>query len=245
CLDLFITDRPPIQRQEMKKPSSRELLNQFQMATYKLLLISFILIFLSRHVLSDIDEEDVLFIGINSYRASQNLTTLNNNENAECLADEIADQLIRDIYPTWKLIINPNLTQLKNKPCTNDTGSATVPGTEPQFADYPNILAKCHLSVSDTRDGLIMPACVPFLESSPSLVLTNFTKSQYSLSLNDSKFTGMGIGKEDDWIVVVLTTNTPQGSFSTATKVDLMASLLLLASLTMCLFSSCPFVSFF
>ncbi|WZZ41972.1 hypothetical protein YC2023_038231 [Brassica napus] len=174
------------------------------MSTYKLLLISFILIFLSRHVLSDIDceyadEEDVLFIGINSYRASQNLTTLNNNENAECLADEIADQL-------------------KNKPCTNDTGSATVPGTEPQFADYPNILAKCHLSVSDTRDGLIMPACVPFLESSPSLVLTNFTKSQYSLSLNDSKFTGMGIGKEDDWIVVVLTTNTPQGSFSTATK---------------------------
>ena len=147
------------------------------------------------------DEEDVLFIGINSYRASQNLTTLNNNENAECLADEIADQL-------------------KNKPCTNDTGSATVPGTEPQFTDYPNILAKCHLSVSDTRDGLIMPACVPFLESSPSLVLTNFTKSQYSLSLNDSKFTGMGIGKEDDWIVVVLTTHTPQGSFSTATKVD-------------------------
>ncbi|WZY83378.1 hypothetical protein YC2023_029762 [Brassica napus] len=186
------------------------------MASYKLtvlLLLSFIFLFLSGHVLSDIgnfisltgsscsNEEDVLFKGINSYKASQNLTTLNNNENAECLADEIADQL-------------------KNNPCTNDTGSATVPGTEPQFSDYPNILAKCHLSVSDTRDGLIMPACVPFLESSPSLVLTNFTKSQYSLSLNDSKFTGMGIGKEDDWIVVVLTTNTPQGSFSTATKVD-------------------------
>ncbi|KAL0717614.1 hypothetical protein Bca4012_066936 [Brassica carinata] len=171
------------------------------MASYKLLLLSFILLFLNRHVLSDFDEEDVLFIGINSYRTSQNLTTLNNNEKAECLADEIAEQL-------------------ENKPCTNDTGSATVPGTEPQFADYPHILAKCHLSVSDTRDGVIMPACVPFLESSSSLVLTNFTKSKYSLSLNDSKFTGMGIGKEDDWIVVVLTTNTntPQGSFSTATK---------------------------
>lgn len=62
---------------------------------------------------------------------------------------------------------------------------------------------------------MIMPACVPRLES--SLVLTNFTKSQYSLSLNDSKFTGIGIGKEDDWIVVVLTTNTPEGSYSTAT----------------------------
>ncbi|KAH0933896.1 hypothetical protein HID58_011013 [Brassica napus] len=182
----------------------KRLIESVSMASYKLtvlLLLSFIFLFLSGHVLSDIDEEDVLFKGINSYKASQNLTTLNNNENAECLADEIADQL-------------------KNNPCTNDTGSATVPGTEPQFSDYPNILAKCHLSVSDTRDGLIMPACVPFLESSPSLVLTNFTKSQYSLSLNDSKFTGMGIGKEDDWIVVVLTTNTPQGSFSTATKVD-------------------------
>ncbi|KAJ4898452.1 putative GPI-anchored protein [Raphanus sativus] len=173
------------------------------MASYKLLLLSFVLLFLVHHVLSDddIDEEDVLFIGINSYRTSQNLKALNNNENAECLADEIADQL-------------------KYKPCTNDTGSAAVPGTEPQFADYPNLLAKCHLSVSDTRDGLIMPACVPFLESSLSLVLTNYTKSKYSSSLNDSKFTGMGIGKEDDWIVVVLTTNTPQGSFSAATKVD-------------------------
>lgn len=145
------------------------------------------------------DEEDILLTGINSYRTTLNLTTLSKNDNAECLADEIADQF-------------------KNKPCTNDTGSATVPGTEPQFANYPQILAKCHLNVSDTRDGMIMPACVPRLES--SLVLTNFTKSQYSLSLNDSKFTGIGIGKEDDWIVVVLTTNTPEGSYSTATDAE-------------------------
>lgn len=142
------------------------------------------------------DEEDLLFSDLNTYRTSLNLTTLNKNENAECLADEIADQF-------------------KNKPCTNDTGSFTVPGTEPNFPNFPQILAKCHLNVSDTRDGSIMPACVPRLES--SLVLTNFTKSQYSLSLNDSKFTGIGIGTEDDWIVVVLTTSTPEGSYSTAT----------------------------
>ncbi|KAF8050778.1 hypothetical protein N665_1883s0008, partial [Sinapis alba] len=144
-------------------------------------------------------EEDVLFTGINSYRTSQNLTILNKNDNAECLADEIAERF-------------------KNRPCTNVTGSATVPGTEPQFEDYPKILAKCHLNVSDTRDGSVMPACVPRLES--SLVLTNFTKSQYSMSLNESKFTGMGIGKENDWIVVVLTTNTPGGTYSTDTNDD-------------------------
>lgn len=101
--------------------------------------------------------------------------------------------------------------QFKNQPCTNTTGANTVPGTEPQFANYPNLLAKCHLNVSNTRDGVILPACVPNLV--PSLVLSNFTKSQYSDYLNDTKYTGVGIGSEDDWIVVVLSTKTPEGSF--------------------------------
>lgn len=56
-----------------------------------------------------------------------------------------------------------------------------------------------------------MPACVPGLV--PSLVLTNFTESLYSDSLNDTKYTGIGVGSKGDWIVVVLTTNTPEGSF--------------------------------
>ncbi|XP_010486087.1 PREDICTED: uncharacterized GPI-anchored protein At3g06035-like [Camelina sativa] len=168
------------------------------MAIHKLPLLLFlsIILFLNRPVLGDTDEEDILLTGINSYRTTQNLTVFSKNENAECLADEIADQF-------------------KNKPCTNDTGSFTVPGTEPQFANYPKMLSKCHLNVTDTRDGMVMPACVPRLES--SLVLTNFTKTQYSLGLNDSKYTGIGIGKEDNWIVVVLTTNTPEGSYSTDT----------------------------
>lgn len=58
-----------------------------------------------------------------------------------------------------------------------------------------------------------MPACVPNLV--PSLVLANFTESQYSDFLNDTKFTGAGIGSEDNW-VVVLCTNTPGGSFAAA-----------------------------
>lgn len=121
------------------------------------------------------------------------MKALTKNKNADCLADEIADQF-------------------KNQPCTNTTGATTVPGTEPQFPNYPNLLAKCHLAISNTRDGTVMPACVPGLL--PSLVLTNFTKSLYSENLNDTKYTGIGIGSEDNWIVVVLTTDTPAGTFS-------------------------------
>ncbi|XP_022138772.1 uncharacterized GPI-anchored protein At3g06035-like isoform X1 [Momordica charantia] len=143
------------------------------------------------------DDEDDLHRGINSYRAILNLTALTENDNADCLAEEIADKL-------------------KHQPCTNTTGSNAVAGTEPQFPDFPNLLAKCHLNISNTRDGAIMPACVP--NRVPDLVLANFTKSQYSGNLNDTKYTGIGIGTEDDWVVVILTTSTPEGSYVTAAK---------------------------
>ncbi|KAJ7954925.1 Glycoprotein membrane GPI-anchored protein [Quillaja saponaria] len=160
------------------------------------LLLSSILL-MNQAVNCDKDEEDNLLQGINKYRESLNLAALTKNENAECLADEIAEQF-------------------KNKPCTNTTGANTVPGTEPQFPNYPTLLVKCHLNVSNTRDGVVMPACIPGLV--PSLVLTNFTKSLYSDNLNDTKFTGAGIGSEDNWIVVVLTTDTPDGSFVPTTN---------------------------
>ncbi|XP_059311857.1 uncharacterized GPI-anchored protein At5g19250-like [Lycium ferocissimum] len=143
------------------------------------------------------DEEDNLLKGINSYRASLNLTTLKENDKAKCLADEIADQF-------------------KDQPCTNTTGANTVPGTEPQFSGYPKLLSKCKLNATTTRDGMIMPACVPNLV--PDLVLSNYTKSQYSNSLNDTKFTGVGIGSDDNWVVVVLTTSNPEGSFTPDTS---------------------------
>ncbi|XP_076911623.1 putative GPI-anchored protein At5g19250 [Bidens hawaiensis] len=139
------------------------------------------------------DEEESLLSGINSYRTSLNLTTLTENKQAKCLADKLADQF-------------------KNQPCTNTTGSNTVPGTEQNFSDFPNFLNECHLNVTTTRDGAILPTCVPNLD--PTLVLSKYTRSQYSGSLNDTKFTGVGIGSEDNWIVVVLTTNTPEGGYS-------------------------------
>ncbi|MED6168724.1 hypothetical protein PIB30_014189 [Stylosanthes scabra] len=158
---------------------------------FSLLLSSIFL--MSNPVKCDDDEEDALYDGINKYRASLNLKALTKNGNADCLADKIADQF-------------------KKQPCTNTTGANTVPGTEPQFSNYPDLLAKCHVAISNTKDGTVMPACVPGLV--PNKVLTNFTKSLYSDNLNDSKFTGIGIGSEDNWIVVVLTTNTPTGDFA-------------------------------
>ncbi|CAN4112770.1 unnamed protein product [Withania somnifera] len=143
------------------------------------------------------DEEDNLLRGINNYRASLNLTILRENDKAKCLADEMADQF-------------------KDQPCTNTTGANTVPGTEPQFSDYPKLLSKCKLNVTTTRDGMIMPACIPNLV--PDLVLSNYTKSQYSNYLNDTKFSGVGIGSDDNWIVVVLTTSNPEGSFTADTS---------------------------
>lgn len=171
------------------------------------------------HSGSSADEEDNLLKGINDYRTSLNLSTLVKNENAECFAEEMADQF-------------------KGQVCTNTTGANTVPGTEPLFDKYPKLLSKCHLNISDTRDGMVMPACVPNLVASQ--LLSNFTQSQYSEYLNDTKYTGIGIGNEDDWMVVVLTTSTPGGSFSTYNAGCLVSRnslLYFLQLLLMCFFS--------
>lgn len=142
------------------------------------------------------DTSSHLLQGINSYRASLNLSALTENDNAACLAEQIAKQF-------------------KGEACSNTTGSNTVPGTEQQFPNYPQFLDSCHLNTTVTQDAAVMPACVPNLLS--DLVLTNFTKSQYNENLNDSKYVGAGIADEGDWVVVVLSTNTPEGSFTTVT----------------------------
>jgi hypothetical protein len=133
--------------------------------------------------------------GINSYRASLNLTALTENSNADCLAEQLAKQF-------------------KGQPCTNSTGDDTVPGTEQQFPNYPSFLSHCHLNVTVTQDAQVMPACVPGLVS--DVVLTNYTKSQYNQYLNDTKYVGAGIANEGNWMVVVLSANTPTGSFAPA-----------------------------
>ncbi|CAI8612001.1 unnamed protein product [Vicia faba] len=79
-----------------------------------------------------------------------------------------------------------------------------------------------------TSDGVILPVCVPKLE--PTVVLSNYTHNDiYAKFLNNSKYTGVGLNSEDDWMVLVLTTTTPTGTFSAATS--LHANLVLMAFL--------------
>lgn len=128
--------------------------------------------------------------GINSYRSSLQLPTLNKNKKASCLADEIADKL-------------------EDQPCSVSNSV--------QLSGYPELLNKCGIDINHTTDGAVLPVCVPKLV--PTLVLTNYTHSpQYAKFMNDSKFTGAGIGSEDDWMVVVLSTDSPAGTFAAANR---------------------------
>ncbi|KAF5739850.1 hypothetical protein HS088_TW12G01061 [Tripterygium wilfordii] len=131
--------------------------------------------------------EDNLLQGINSYRTSQNLQPLAKNNNANCLADEIADDL-------------------EDQPCS-PTASTT-----PQLSSYRDQLSKCKIDPNTTTDAVVLPVCVRDLV--PTLVLTNYTRTRYARYLNDSKYTRVGVGSEDDWMVVILTTDTPTGSFT-------------------------------
>lgn len=120
------------------------------------------------------------------------------HDKADCIADEIADKL-------------------EDQNCMGAI-------TRSQLAsDYPNVLNKCKVDPNATRDGMILPVCVPRRVS--TLVLTNYTQSQNARYLNDSRFTGAGIGTEDDWTVLVLATSTPGGNFAnTAFRLVMAAS---------------------
>ena len=146
-------------------------------------------------IFTSIDEEDSLFEGLNGYRQSLNLPNFTDNNNAACLAEKIADKL-------------------EDQPCENAYDYSSTPGTKPNFTNIDKLLDKCDINENNTIDGVILPVCVPKLD--PNLVLSNYTNSLYAKYLNDSSYTGAGIGSEEDWMVVILSTNTSTGSFSGA-----------------------------
>ncbi|XP_022999135.1 uncharacterized GPI-anchored protein At3g06035-like [Cucurbita maxima] len=160
-------------------------------------------LFFSSPVLSK-DEEDNLLQGLNSYRQAQNLPPLAKNAKADCIADEIADDN-------------------KDQPCAVTTAkSNVVPSRPSQITKFMDYAEKCKVDINTTTDAIVMPVCVPKLVQ--TLLLANYTHSQYAKYLNDSRFVGAGVGSEDDWMVVVLTTGASGGSFEGSGTGSLVAS---------------------
>ncbi|KAK7258847.1 hypothetical protein RIF29_24435 [Crotalaria pallida] len=163
-------------------------------------------------------EEDSVFKGINSYRQAQNLQPFNQNKKASCLAEEVADEI-------------------EDEPC--ETVNQYAPGLSAGNPKIPNLqkhIDKCDININTTIDGAILPVCVSKLE--PTVVLSNYThNNRYARYLNNSIYTGAGLGSEHDWMVLVLTTNTTTGSFSAATSlfadVGALMGLLMLALLVL------------
>eukprot|EP01018_Ginkgo_biloba_P005579 Gb_16655 [translate_table: standard] len=137
---------------------------------------------------------------VNKFRQEMKLPILTENTNAACLAQQMAEQF-------------------KGQPCTNATGEDTVPGTEPQLPNYPQLLDHCHLNISDTRDGVVLPDCVP--NSNPDIASQNITGLQYLQYVNDTKYVSAGVGSADSWFVLVLATNTTGGNFQAFNKATL------------------------
>ncbi|KAI4349990.1 hypothetical protein L6164_010523 [Bauhinia variegata] len=141
------------------------------------------------------DEKDSVLKGINSYRQTLNLPVLNKVEKASCLADEIAEDL-------------------EDVPCENVNQYAPgAAGGNLRLPNFQKHVDKCDIDVNTTTDGAVLPVCVAKLV--PTVVLSNYTHSdRYARYLNNTMYTGIGLGSEDDWMVIVLTSNTTAGSFS-------------------------------
>ncbi|RXI01866.1 hypothetical protein DVH24_015215 [Malus domestica] len=150
------------------------------------------LLFLSHPVFSN-DEEDKLFQSLNNFRQSQKLPEFKKNDNAACLADKLADKL-------------------EHRQCSSSQKYSIEPGNGPKFPKFDKLRRRCHIETNSTTAGIIWPVCVPDLDE--DLVLNNYTRSHYAKYLKDSKYAGVGIGSEDDWVIVVLTTDAQSGSFA-------------------------------
>ncbi|KAF6162820.1 hypothetical protein GIB67_029089 [Kingdonia uniflora] len=181
-------------------------------AVLRYCLLLLVLLFLTHPLKSD--DENKLFNAINNYRVTSNVPALIKNKNAECLADEIAEQL-------------------EDQPCIAPIGVKAAPAVETQFSNYPKPMTKCGLNLTSTRDGLIMPACFPDDHDDTSMVISSFVSSRYSRFLNATNFTGAGVGKEGDWVVVVLSTSTPMGNFESNNAVVAIIGLI---PVLLCLF---------
>ncbi|KAL5138765.1 putative GPI-anchored protein [Glycine soja] len=168
----------------------------FKLSLYLLIASVFVFQLLPSPVVCN-DEEDLLH-DINVYRKVLNLAVLDENEKASCLAEEIAEDL-------------------ENTKCEDFRDYYPLPSYTSRIPSFQKSVNKCKININTTKDGVIMPVCVPKLDS--DALFSNYTKSnRFSKYLNNSKYKIAGIGSEDDWMVLIISTNTSSGDFSSATS---------------------------
>lgn len=144
------------------------------------------------------EKEKNLLHDINIYRKVLNLPVLEKRSKPSCLANEIADDL-------------------EDKKCEDFPGYYPVPGSNPRVPNFQENVKKCKININSTKDGVIMPVCVHKLD--PDDLFSNYTKtSHFTKYLNNSKYTIAGVGSDDDWMVLIISTNTSSGDFSSATS---------------------------
>lgn len=138
-------------------------------------------------------KDDEILSALNKYRNSKKLPEFIYNNNAACLASKV-------------------VFQLRDEACSSADDFNKAVSSETKLTDFHKHLSKCHIAYNSTVDGVILPACVPRLE--PKFVVANYTHSHDLEYLNDRNYTGAGVGTVDDWVIIVLSTNTSTGNFS-------------------------------
>ncbi|RHN80763.1 hypothetical protein MtrunA17_Chr1g0191781 [Medicago truncatula] len=144
------------------------------------------------------DPDDDLLHDINTYRKALNLPILEKNYKASCLANRIA-------------------YDLEDKHCEYFHDFHPLPGINPEIPNFQRSVKKCDININTTRDGVVMPVCVPEIMHENDL-FSNYTKnSRFTPYLNNSKYTLAGVGHDLDKMVLIIGTNTASGDFSSAT----------------------------
>ncbi|KAI5587345.1 hypothetical protein POPTR_005G034300v4 [Populus trichocarpa] len=144
---------------------------------------------LSSEVLGYGGDELKLLENINTYRTSYwDIPALTKNKKARCVAKNIAATL--------------------EQPCNETTRPFKV-----ILDKYPDQLANC-IGTNHTTDGVVLPVCLPEDGLAEVSLLHNYTRTRYVNYIKDSNFTGIGIGSNDYWMVVVLNKKTSTWSSS-------------------------------
>ncbi|CAL5208575.1 unnamed protein product [Lathyrus oleraceus] len=173
------------------------------MSTIKLGLYLLLLVFSHSLLPSQVtraygDKEKDLLHDINVYRKLLNLPVLERTNKPSCLADKIADDL-------------------EDKNCEDFRNYYPIPGRNDKIPNFEKSVEKCKININTTKDGVIMPVYVSKLDQDD--VFSNYTKkSHFTKYLNDSKYTIAGVGSDDDWMVLIISTNSTSGDFSSASS---------------------------